>query len=71
MIKNILWDFDGVIIDSMPIREYGFRQIFKDFSNDLVEQLVRYHHLNGGLSRYHKIKFFLQLNDVLWPNIFF
>ena len=27
MIKNILWDFDGVILDSMPVREYGFRKI--------------------------------------------
>lgn len=58
MIKNVLWDFDGVILDSMPIREYGFRKIFEKFSNDLVERLVEYHNQNGGLSRFHKIKFF-------------
>lgn len=58
MIKNILWDFDGVILDSMPIREYGFRKIFEKFSDDLVERLVEYHNQNGGLSRFHKIKFF-------------
>lgn len=58
MIKNILWDFDGVILDSMPIREYGFRKIFENFSNDLVERLVEYHNQNGGLSRFHKIKYF-------------
>ena len=33
MIKTIFWDFDGVILDSMPIRDYGFAKIFEDFDN--------------------------------------
>ncbi|MBE0491147.1 MAG: HAD family hydrolase [Sulfurospirillum sp.] len=57
-IKNILWDFDGVILDSMPIRDYGFRKIFESYPEDLVEGFIRYHRLNGGLSRFHKIKYF-------------
>ncbi len=60
MIKNILFDFDGVILDSMPTREYGFRKIFEDFDNDLVEKLLAYHNLNGGLSRYVKIRYFYE-----------
>ncbi|WP_257122392.1 hypothetical protein [Aliarcobacter skirrowii] len=31
MIKTIFWDFDVVILDSMPIRDYGFREIFEEF----------------------------------------
>ncbi len=58
MIKNILWDFDGVILDSMPIRDYGFRKIFESFPNELVEDFIKYHRMNGGLSRFHKIKYF-------------
>ena len=58
MISNILFDFDGVIIDSMPIREVGFRQIFQDFDKYLVDSLIDYHNQNGGLSRYEKIDFF-------------
>ena len=58
MIKNILFDFDGVIIDSMPIREAGFRLIFQDFDKYLVDKLIDYHNQNGGLSRYVKIDFF-------------
>lgn len=58
MIKNILWDFDGVILDSMPIRDYGFRMIFKSYDAKLVEDFIEYHNLNGGLSRFHKIKYF-------------
>ena len=58
MIKNILFDFDGVILDSMPIRDYGFKKIFKDFDDNLVNKLLEYHNQNGGLSRYVKIKYF-------------
>jgi len=60
MIKNILWDFDGVILDSMKIRDYGFREIFKHFEKEKVEELINYHRINGGLSRYVKIRFFYE-----------
>ncbi len=58
MIKVVFWDFDGVILDSMPVRDVGFRKIFEQYPNSLVEQLIVYHRSNGGLSRFHKIKYF-------------
>ena len=67
MIKNILWDFDGVIIDSMTIREYGFREIFKNFDKQSVDKLIQYHNNNGGLSRFHKIEYFF--SNILKQNI--
>jgi len=60
MIKNILWDFDGVILDSMPVREYGFREIFKEYDAYLVEKVLKFHNENGGLSRYVKIRYFYE-----------
>lgn len=60
MIKNILWDFDGVILNSMPIRYKGFIEIFKDFENKKVDLLLQYHKKNGGLSRYVKIRYFFE-----------
>lgn len=57
---NILWDFDGVIIDSEKIREEGFYKIFECFPVDQVEQLMDFHRNNGGLSRYVKIKYFYE-----------
>ena len=57
-IKNILWDFDGVILDSMKVRDFGFRQIFNKFDKNKVDELISYHNFNGGLSRFHKIKYF-------------
>lgn len=58
MVKTILWDFDGVILNSMPVREYGFKSIFSQYSEDKVKQLLDFHNKNGGLSRFVKIKYF-------------
>ena len=58
--KTILWDFDGVILDSMAVRDWGFKEIFKDFSKEQVIKLLEYHHTNGGLSRYVKIRYFYE-----------
>lgn len=60
MIKNIFFDFDGVILDSMPIREIGFRKIFKDYTNEQIERLLEFHRINGGLSRFVKIRYFYE-----------
>jgi len=66
-MKTILWDFDGVILDSMKVRDKGFEIIFKDFEKNKVEQLLEYHRINGGLSRYVKIKYFY--NEILGKEI--
>ena len=58
--KTILWDFDGVILDSMAVRDWGFKEIFKDFTEYQVSKLIEYHRTNGGLSRYVKIRYFYE-----------
>lgn len=59
-MKTILWDFDGVILDSMPVRDWGFREIFKTFKERQINDLLTYHQANGGLSRYVKIRYFYE-----------
>ena len=59
-LTTILWDFDGVILDSMDVRNWGFREIFKSFDSVKVELLLDYHKKNGGLSRYVKIRYFFE-----------
>ncbi|MDT0689834.1 HAD-IA family hydrolase [Salegentibacter sp. F188] len=56
----ILWDFDGVILDSMEIREEGFREVLQTFPKEEVDLLLDYHKKNGGLSRYVKFKYFFE-----------
>lgn len=67
MIKNILFDFDGVILDSMSVRDFGFREIFKEHSDEYVEELIKFHRTNGGLSRFVKIEHFYK--NILNKNI--
>lgn len=59
-IKSIIWDFDGVIIFSEEVRVMGFRILFENFTDDKVDELINFHKLNGGLSRYVKIRFFYE-----------
>lgn len=59
-IKTIFWDFDGVIMDSMPVRDQGFEEVLKDFPKHQVNQLLAYHKDNGGLSRYVKFRYFFE-----------
>jgi len=59
-IETILWDFDGVILDSMVVRDWGFREIFKNFSKEQIDALIDFHRENGGLSRYVKIRYFYE-----------
>ncbi len=58
--KNIFWDFDGVIMDSMPVRNKGFELVLKDFPDEQVQKLMEFHLKNGGLSRYVKFRYFFE-----------
>jgi phosphoglycolate phosphatase-like HAD superfamily hydrolase len=58
--KNILWDFDGVIMDSMPVRDKGFEIVLQKYPQEQVSLLMDYHRKNGGLSRYHKFRYFFE-----------
>jgi len=67
MLKNILFDFDGVIIDSMAVREFGFRKIFEQFPKEKIDKLIEFHYKNGGMSRFLKIQHFF--NQILGQDI--
>jgi phosphoglycolate phosphatase-like HAD superfamily hydrolase len=59
-IKTIFWDFDGVIMDSMSVRDKGFEIVLKNYPQEQVALLMAYHRDNGGLSRYHKFRYFFE-----------
>lgn len=63
----IIFDFDGVIIESMKVRDFGFRETLKNYPKEKVEVLIKYHNINGGLSRFHKFKYFFQ--NILEENV--
>ena len=56
--KHLIFDFDGVLAETNEIRFEGFRLLFADYPHNQVQKLVEYAKLNGGTSRYEKIKYF-------------
>ncbi len=58
--KVILWDFDGVLMNSNAIRGQGFERVLADYPTDQVEALMKFHEMNGGLSRYVKFRYFFE-----------
>ena len=62
MIKNIFFDFDGVILDSMPIRDKGFEEMVSKYTKDekIIEEFLEFHRYNAGLSRFFKFRYFFE-----------
>jgi len=55
-IKCIIFDFDGVIKDSVDIKTKAFAEIFSKYGTSIVDKVLEHHNLNGGVSRFEKIK---------------
>jgi len=56
--QAILFDFDGVLAESMNVKTDAFAKIFSPFGDDIVAKVVKHHIKNGGISRFKKIKFY-------------
>lgn len=50
----IVFDFDGVLIESLEVKGDAFRKIYSDFGSDIAEKVLRYHLENGGMNRKEK-----------------
>lgn len=59
MIKAIIFDFDGVLVESAQIKTEAFREIFSQW-HDKTDEGVAYHLKNMGISRYVKFKYFYE-----------
>ena len=57
----IIFDCDGVLLDSNAFKVDSFRQVLQSlgYEKKLVEEFVQYHKDNGGISRYVKFKLFI------------
>jgi HAD superfamily hydrolase (TIGR01549 family) len=54
MLRAIIFDFDGVILDSVDIKTRAFARLFEEHGPEVVGQVVAYHLANGGVSRFRK-----------------
>jgi len=58
-VKAIIFDFDGVILESCDIKTRAFRELFKSYPYH-VNEIVSYHREHGGVSRYKKFAYFYE-----------
>lgn len=56
MIKCVLFDFDGVIAESVDVKTRAFKVLFQD-RPECLEAITRFHIDNGGMSRYDKFRY--------------
>jgi len=59
MIKAIIFDLDGVIIESAGIKTEAFRALFAGYP-DKLPQIMAHHEKNAGISRYIKFRYFYE-----------
>lgn len=58
--KHLIFDFDGVLVESNEIRFDGFSLLFSAYPTHQVDKLIQFAMANGGLSRYAKIRYFFE-----------
>ena len=57
MIKAVIFDFDGVIVESVDIKTKAFANLFRPEGKDVAGKVVAYHVRHGGTSRFEKFKY--------------
>jgi HAD superfamily hydrolase (TIGR01549 family) len=56
MIRNIFFDFDGVLAESVNVKTEAFRKLYLPYGDEVANKVVAHHLANGGVSRFEKVK---------------
>jgi HAD superfamily hydrolase (TIGR01549 family) len=54
--RALIFDFDGVIVESEHIKTRAFQTLYRQHGPEVVAAVVAYHEANGGISRRKKIR---------------
>ena len=58
--KAIIFDFDGVLIDSVNIKNEAFKEIVKNKNDKIKKKFIQYHNKHLGISRKVKFRYLLK-----------
>lgn len=53
---DFLFDFDGVIVDSVNVKTAAFAELYGPFGDSVVSRVIRHHISHGGMSRFEKFR---------------
>jgi phosphoglycolate phosphatase-like HAD superfamily hydrolase len=59
--KTIIFDFDGVLVDSVDIKGQVFCKMYEQHGEEIAQAVYRYHMANGGVTRNEKFKHFSRI----------
>ena len=57
-LEGVIFDFDGVISNSVGVKGDCFREIYKSYGPEVVKKVYNHHMDHGGMSRYEKFRFY-------------
>jgi phosphoglycolate phosphatase-like HAD superfamily hydrolase len=57
-LKAIIFDYDGIIAESVQVKTKAFAQIYSSFGKEVVNKVINHHEANGGVSRFEKFKIY-------------
>lgn len=57
MIKAVIFDFDGVLVESVDIKTTAFSELFESEDPGYVDEIVKYHTAHAGVSRFDKFRY--------------
>ena len=57
-IKTIIFDYDGIIAESVDVKTDAFAEIYRQYGADVVNKVINHHKSNGGVSRFEKFKIY-------------
>ncbi len=67
MLRAIVFDFDGVLVESVDVKTRAYALLFQNEGEEVVQKVVDYHLKNGGVSRFEKIRFYY--SDILYRSL--
>ena len=57
-LDAIIFDFDGVIVESVNVKTQAFAALYSHYGEDVVTQVQSYHLRKAGVSRFAKFRYF-------------
>jgi len=53
---TIVFDFDGVLAESVSVKTDAFVRLYEEYGPDVVDKVVEHHLTHGGISRFEKFR---------------
>ena len=56
--KAVVFDFDGVLLESSGIKTWAFGELYKKYGKEVQDKVLKYQIDNGGVNRADKFRYF-------------